>query len=150
MYAFGGVLLLGILAADRRRHDTPRSRAIFVGLLTALTLVLSPVTHGFYFITLLPLLAGLADRWMSKCTPASERTILALILGLFMFADIFRQIPPISDFMKDLGLPLLILLALMAVGALVLEREGALEITVTEIEQKEPSACSWRELRARH
>jgi hypothetical protein len=62
VYGVGIALLLAIaVAAKWRRRDQPRELLLVVGLLISLSFVISPIVHNYYYLGLLPLIAGLLD-----------------------------------------------------------------------------------------
>jgi hypothetical protein len=62
----GALLMAAILAAAGwRGEDTPRERALLVGMLLALGVIVSPVAHSYYAILAMPLVMGVTDAWLA-------------------------------------------------------------------------------------
>jgi hypothetical protein len=125
---FSGALMLaalGVVSGSRRR-DSGRELVILVGLLVALWLVVSPIVHNFYYLMLMPLIAGLLDRKLPAhlLIPRDVRLPVAVIA--FMGIDIAARLPHIGHWLRDAGAPLLSVLWLMCAGAMtLLETRGA-------------------------
>jgi hypothetical protein len=124
-YAVGAVILLGVvLAMGTRRQDSPRDLLIMAGLLIGAALVVNPVSHNYYFLLLLPLVTALLDRGLKN--PAGHGSDLKILLAVavFMFTDLVVRLPSVGPWLRDLGLPLLSLVAMMVAGALALRNDS--------------------------
>jgi hypothetical protein len=120
-YAIGALLLLGVtLAMGARRPDWPRDLLIILGLLIGVALIVNPVSHNYYFLLLLPLVAGLLDRGLEdpSCHASDLKTLL--VIAVFMLTDMLARLPVIGPWSRDFGMPLLSLGAMMVAGAIVL------------------------------
>ncbi|HEV7923981.1 MAG TPA: glycosyltransferase family 87 protein [Verrucomicrobiae bacterium] len=120
-YAIGGLMLLGLaLVIGARRRDTPHELLIIAGLLIGLALVVNPVSHNAYFLLLLPLVAGLLNRGLEDPAGIASGLKMLLVVAVFMLTDLAARLPAIGPWLRDLGLPLLSLVAIMAAGAIAL------------------------------
>jgi len=130
VYAVGVLMLVGIiLVSGFRRGDSPRELCIFTGLLIGTALVISPVTHNYYYLLALPLVAGLLDRNLKA--PASKGIWnIPVILWIFMVVDFSARLPNIGNHLRDWGAPLLSLAAMMWVGAAAMLK-GSMAIRAT-------------------
>ena len=124
VYAVGVLLLLGVgVVSGIRRHDGPQDLLIIAGLLVGLAFVVSPIVHNYYYLVLLPLVAALLDRSLAEgATPAPDPK-LRWVLVVFLVVDVLARLPPIGNHLRDIGLPLLSMVALMCAGAMVLLRK---------------------------
>ena len=123
-YAIGAVLLLGVaFAMGARRRDSPRDLLITAGLLIGVALVVNPVSHNYYFLLLLPLVAVLLDHGLED--PAGRRADLKtlLVVAVFMLTDVVARLPAIGPWLRDFGLPLLSLVGIMAAGVIALGKQ---------------------------
>ena len=128
VYGIGTLMLFGIgLAGGSRRRDTPRELLLISGLLIGLAFVMSPIVHHFYYLVLLPLIVALIDYGLAE--GARRRTIfkLRVTLIVFMVIDFLARMPTVGAYLRDLGLPLLSLIAMMVAGVMVLleQRRGS-------------------------
>ncbi len=125
-YVIGGLVLLGVsLAMGRRRPDSPRNLLIIAGLLIGVALVVNPVSHNYYFLLLLPLIAGLLDNALKDSASRATALSILLVIAVFMLTDLAARLPGVGPWVRDFGLPLLSLVAIMVAGAMVLlERES--------------------------
>ena len=123
VYGVGLLMLIGIAAvAGRRGEDTPRRLLLITGLLIGLGFVICPVVHNFYYLVLLPLLAGLVDYALSLKQWQKPHAMLLIALAVFMIVDIVARLPGIGPVLRDLGAPLLSLVWLMCLGAVIVWR----------------------------
>lgn len=111
--AFAGVLAL----AGFRRQDTARGPFLFVGLLTGVMFLASPVTHAYYFVLLLPLLMALTDAFLEAPPASPTRRWLIAAGAFFLLIEIIGRLPGSKPLVRDLGFPLLTLLTVLAAGA---------------------------------
>jgi hypothetical protein len=126
-YAIGALLLLGVaLAMGARRADSPRDLLIIAGLLLGVALVVTPVSHNYYFLLLLPLVAGLLDRGLADPAGCEADVKTLLAVGIFMLTDLAARLPAIGPWLRDFGLPLLSLVGMMAAGAMALRKQPQL------------------------
>jgi len=135
-YAIGALILLGvILAIGTQRRDAPRHLLISTGLLMGVALIVNPVSHNEYFLLLLPLVTGLLDRGLQA--PARPGFVpdgkAFFIVMAFMLTDLAARLPGIGPWLRELGVPLLSLTAMMAVGAMALRRQSQPQPASTEI-----------------
>ncbi len=128
-YALGALMLLGVmLAMGAERLDSPRDLAISAGLLIGIALAANPISHNYYFLLLLPLVAGLLDRGLEDAGrhPSDSRALLAL--AGFMVVDLAARFGTLGAWLRDLGLPLLSLVGMVVVGAIVLREKRTASI----------------------
>ena len=126
VYGVGAVMLLCVgVVAGIRRHDQPQDLLIVAGLLVGLAFVVSPIVHNYYYLVLLPLVAALLDRALPDGLGRAADLKLSLVLAVFMLADTLARLPNVGGYLRDAGLPLLSMVALMVAGAVVLLRKGA-------------------------
>jgi hypothetical protein len=122
-WLIGGVLtLLTLLAARWRRSDGP-SEALFLGQLTVLMLLLSPVCHLHYFCLSIPLvLSLLAALWERDVSRAAACGTILLLAGTI----VANTLPHFGQFqrLRDDGLAMYAALSLWLVGCLVLWQRG--------------------------
>jgi hypothetical protein len=124
-YAIGALLLLGVvLAMGARRPDSPRDLLIIAGLLIGVALVVNPVSHNYYFLLLLPLVAGLLDRGLEDTAGRGADLKTLLVVAVFMLTDMVARLPAIGPWLRDFGLPLLSLVGMMAAGAMALRKQA--------------------------
>lgn len=120
-YAFGLLALAAIaLAAGFRRSDSACDLLIFCGLLIAVALVISPIVHNYYYLLLIPLITALLDRAWPLDPHKSPAWRILFPLLFFSATDIIVRLPGIGGLLRDLGLPLLSLLCLVATGIVLL------------------------------
>ena len=126
-YAIGALMLLGVtLAIGTRWRHTPGDLPIIAGLLIGVALVVNPVSHNYYFLLLLPLVAGLLNRGLEDPAGFASDSKMLLVVAVFMLTDMVARLPAIGPWLRDLGLPLLSLVAIIAAGAIALqEHKGA-------------------------
>jgi hypothetical protein len=123
-YAIGALLLVGVaLAMGTRRSDSPRDLLIIAGLLIGVALVVNPVSHNYYFLLLLPLVAGLLDRGLEDPAGRGADLKTLLVVAVFMLTDMVARLPGIGPWLRDFGLPLLSLVGMMAAGAMALRKQ---------------------------
>jgi len=122
-YAVGSLMLLGwSFVAGWRRKDSPRQLALLFGTLMGITLVISPVSHNYYFLLLLPLIAGLVDEALTLHRQGSRDRTIIISLCAFMVVDMLARLPGIGGWLRELGLPLLTMVGLICLGALLVYR----------------------------
>jgi hypothetical protein len=122
--AIGGVMLVALaLGVGLRRRESARDLVLLGGILLALSLVLSPTVHNYYYLMLMPLLAALVAHVLESPRQSERRLVVAALL-LFMVTDFLARLPGIGPSLRDLGAPLLSLLLVTALGALVLCRRA--------------------------
>jgi hypothetical protein len=124
VYAVGALMLLGIgFAGGMRPRDKPHELLIITGMLVGLAFVVSPIAHNFYYLVLLPLIAALLDCGLANGLGRARNTKMLLVLLVFMLVDILARLPKIGVFLRDIGAPILSLIALMCAGAVVLLKQ---------------------------
>lgn len=87
-----------------------------------ITLVLSPVSHNYYFLLLMPLIAGLVDEAFVLYLRGSRDWTIIICLSAFMVIDMLARLPGIGDWLRELGLPLLTMVGLICLGVLIVSR----------------------------
>jgi hypothetical protein len=122
-YAVGALMLFGwSFAAGWRRKDSPRQVTLLLGALMGITLVISPVAHNYYFLLLLPLVAGLVDEALAQQEQGVRPRTLIVSLITFTSIDILARIPGIGGWLREAGLPLLSLAGLICLASLIIYR----------------------------
>ncbi len=117
VYAAGLTLLLAAAAVfGPRRDDSPSDLLIMGGILMGLALIINPVTHNYYFLLLMPVISALAQHAMLD--KSDRKTVFAL--GAFMLVDLIARLPRIGPWLRDAGVPLLTVMALLAAGGAIL------------------------------
>lgn len=124
VYVVGALMLLGVgMVSGIRRKDGPQDLLITAGLLIGLAFVVSPIVHNYYYLVLLPLVAALLDRSLADGSRSPDKKLLA-VLVIFMTADLLARLPGIGNDLRDLGVPLLSMIAMMCAGAVMLLRRN--------------------------
>jgi hypothetical protein len=124
VYGIGALLFVGVFVAmGMRRQDTPRNLLISAGLLMGLALVISPVTHNYYFLLLLPLIAALVDFSAGDGTSRGANRKLLLLMSVFTVTDLLARLPGIGPWLRNAGVPFLTMAAMLVAGAWVLMGE---------------------------
>ncbi len=123
--ALAGLAMLAAAcwAAGRRRTENRRAAYGFAGMLTGIMLLMSPVTHSFYLVLLIPLLMALVDSGLDAGITPRRRLTLATILGLFWVVDLIIRLVPKNGVVPTLGLPTLTVLMLLTAGAWMLHND---------------------------
>jgi hypothetical protein len=123
-WLIGGLFTLATLAvAGRRRTLTGPPLVLFVGSLTLIMLLMSPVCHTHYFALSLPLVMGLiAWHWERTGKPA----LSPAVVGLIAVQVIGNTLPllPVTEVLKDVGLATYTALILWALACRVVWRSG--------------------------
>jgi len=122
------IISIGIISL-RRLESSPRNDLILVGLLMGWSFIVAPVARNAYFLLLLPLLAALVDYKLPKLIYNFRDLRLSTAVVVFMVIDLVVRVPGFGGWLRDLGLPLLSVVCLMAAGAVVLLGEGAGELS---------------------
>jgi len=137
-YAIGALMLLGIgLMSGVRRRDSARDLLILTGLLMGTALVITPVAHNYYYLLLLPLLTALFEYGLSDAG-LRGRIWLASVMSFFMLTDILARMPGIGPWLRDWGVPLLSLVAMLVTGAIVLLKSPAAPASPPRLLATEP------------
>jgi hypothetical protein len=127
-YAIGALMLLGVtMAMGCRRSDSPRGLLIIAGMLIGVALVVSPVSHNYYFLLLLPLVAGLLDRGLEAPGARAPDSKTLLVVAIFMLTDLLARLPALGPWLRDLGVPLLSLVGMIVAGAMALREQDRLK-----------------------
>ena len=124
-FALAGLFtLLTLAAASRRRREDGTGVALFLGALTLIMLVSSPVCHTHYFMLSLPLVMALLARTWDR---AGDARLTRGVWVLLLTQLIGNALPLIPAFwvVKDAGLALYTALGLWAAACLSLWRGGA-------------------------
>ncbi len=117
----GGLLTLGlILALGRRRQDDPIRLLLFVGGLTVVMGISSPVSHTHYFCLAVPLVMGLAEH--SRRIHGNALFPGPAMLGVLVLIGMLFALPmiPFWEARRQAGLPLFGCLILWTVTIVVL------------------------------
>jgi hypothetical protein len=122
-WLIGGTFTLLTLLAAGRRHESGPATVLFLGALTLLMILCSPVCHTHYFTLSLPLvmaLLALAGQGRGRRTSGVG---LKSLLVLQLVGNTLPLLPPL-ELLKDTGLAMYTALALWAVACVVLWRQG--------------------------
>ena len=133
-YAIGALMLLGVtLAMSGRRADSPCDLLLIAGLLVGVALVVNPVSHHYYFLLLLPLVAGLVDCGLELPGLHRARPGMLWVVGVFMLTDVLARIPGVGPWLRDAGLPMLTLLGMMVAGAVALRNRERFDLHTVDV-----------------
>ncbi len=128
-FALAGLCtLLTLAAASRRRREDGPGVALFLGALTLIMLVSSPVCHTHYFMLSLPLVMALLARMWDRAGDARLSRGVWVLLLTQLIGNALPLIPAL-DILKDAGLALYTALGLWAVACLSLWRGGVAPAT---------------------
>lgn len=118
------VVLAGVLLFFGRDLSQNSSRDVVLGggLLACLALLFNPVIHSYSFVLVLPLLTALVDVSMDSAFSQSYRRTIIWVLSAFILTAILSTFTPLKLILRDLGLPLISLLALFFMGLSVYAR----------------------------
>jgi hypothetical protein len=117
VYAIGAVLLAGAAwVFGVRRDDSPEDLLIIAGMLMGLALIINPVSHNYYFLLLLPVVAALLHRNLEH----EAGSKLLIVLAAFAATDLAARLPGIGPWLRDDGFPLLSMIGMLGAGAVVL------------------------------
>ena len=129
VYAVGVLMLLGVgVVSGIRRQDGPQDLLIIAGLLVGLAFVVSPIVHNYYYLVLLPLVAALLDCSLPDGSGRTLNRKLLAVLVIFMVGDMLARLPGIGNQLRDFGVPLLSMVAMMCAGAMVLLRKETVPV----------------------
>lgn len=124
VYVVGVLMLLGVgVVSGIRRQDKPPDLLIIAGLLVGLAFVVSPIVHNYYYLVLLPLVAALLDCSLPDDSGRALNRKLLAVLAIFTVGDMLARLPGIGNHLRDFGVPLLTMVAMMCAGATVLLRK---------------------------
>jgi hypothetical protein len=123
---------LTLAAASRRRMEDGPGVVLFLGSLTVVMLVSSPVCHTHYFALSLPLVVALVAREWDRAGDMRIRPGLWLLLALQLVGNTLPLVAGLEVF-KDAGLALYTALALWATACVSLWRGGTAR-TATPVE----------------
>jgi hypothetical protein len=120
----GLVLTMGTLLSVGRRPLHGADVPLFVGALTLVMLLLSPVCHTHYFALALPAVMGLLARaWEEEPDRVWLRPGLAALFGLVVAGNVLPLLPYAwGEFLKDTGLAMYAALALWLTACVILAR----------------------------
>jgi hypothetical protein len=122
VYVIGAVMLIATgLVAGIRRQDGPMDLLIISGILIGMAFIVSPIVHNYYYLGLLPLVAGLLKNGLENSKAAGKK--VWGVLGFFMLADLLARVPGVGNQLRDLGVPMLSMVAMMCLGAWILLRK---------------------------
>jgi hypothetical protein len=115
--------LLTLLAARSRRQESGLTTVLFLGALTLIMILCSPVCHTHYFVLSVPLVMSLiALEWQRRGT-TDLSTGLTILLTLQIIGNTLPLLPPF-EILKDTGLALYTALSLWSVACGVLWKQG--------------------------
>jgi hypothetical protein len=110
---------LTLVAGWRHRRDQRLSLPLFVGGLTVIMILSSPVCHSHYFLLALPLVMGLlAAAWEQDRVTKLSWTLTAFMTCLVLGPGL--QLVPAFEILKDLGIGMYAVMALWLSGCLLL------------------------------
>jgi hypothetical protein len=121
------MLLAFVAAVGFRRQRSRREVVIIAGILIGLVFVVSPMVHNYYYLMLMPLLAGLVDECLDRSPGHGLSRVVVGALGFFLLIDLLARLPGIGSWLRDCGLPFLSLVMLMLAGVSVLLRKSVPE-----------------------
>ncbi len=122
-----------ILAMGARRLDSPRDLVIVAGLLIGIALAVNPISHNYYFLLLLPLVAGLLDRGLVELGSHPSNFGALLALAIFMLVDMAARFGSLGSWLRDLGLPVLSLVGIVVAGAIVLREKRIAPVVLASV-----------------
>ena len=126
VYVIGAVMLLSVaFITGFRRTDAPRDLLFVSGLFIGLALVVSPVVHNYYYLLLLPVITALLDRSLESGLRRTAVFGLASVSIAFTLIDILARMPSIGHWLRDVGAPLLSVIALLSAASFVMLRPAA-------------------------
>jgi len=131
-WLIGGLLtVMTVLAAGPREADDPLRVVLFIGLLTILMLLLSPVSHLHYFcLSVIVVAALLADRWRRSAVPVWSGGLICLLV-VNAIANLLPQIPGL-EVLRDVGVAMYAAVLLWIVGTLTLFQRGRAPIAAID------------------
>jgi hypothetical protein len=124
-WLLGALFTLATLAiAGFRRKLTGPALVLFVGSLTLIMILMSPVCHTHYFALSLPLVMGLIG-WIWERSGKAE--LSPGIIGIIALQVIGNTLPllPATEILKDVGLATYAALMLWLLACVALRRFGA-------------------------
>ena len=123
VYAAGILLLAGVgTAGGFRRSDSARELLMISGLLIGIALVVSPIVHNYYYLLMLPLIAGLLDFALPREGDPGPKWKIIAVIAFFTATDLLARLPGVGGRLRDWGVPLVSLLCLLFTAALVIYR----------------------------
>jgi len=99
----GALTLLTLAAGGWRNTRDPRREALFLGALTLVMILASPVCHLHYFCLSLPLVAGLLAVVLERLEYIRMRTGFVVLASVFFVCSLLPVIPRL-EFLRDHGL----------------------------------------------
>lgn len=108
---------------------SPRTDLMIVGLLIGWSLIAAPVVRNSYFLLLLPLLAGLVDYKLPHLIYDFHALRPPWPVIIFMATDMLVRVPGLGGWLRDLGMPFLSVIWVMAAGTLMLSKESFGEVS---------------------
>ncbi len=131
------LLTFGAVVGFRRQRSS-RELLIIIGILIGLVFVVCPTVHNFYYLLLMPLLAGLIYQFLDESPAHRLNRSIPVTLGFFLLIDLLARIPGIGPWLRDCGLPFVSLVMLMITGLSVLLRKEINETTGCELRVLNP------------
>lgn len=119
----GTFTLLTLFAARWRRQESALDTSLFIGALTLIMILCSPVCHTHYFTLSLPLVMGLLALEWRRRGALTMGPGLKLLLAAQVVGSILPLLPPL-EVLKDTGLAMYTALTLWATACVVLWRQG--------------------------
>ncbi|MDB6058528.1 MAG: hypothetical protein JWO95_2372 [Verrucomicrobiales bacterium] len=125
VYVTGCLMLLGFcfVAGKSGGDDSPQHILLLAGILIGTALLINPVVHNYYYLLLLPLLTSLVHHRLTNAAPSSPLTSVSTLLITFTLIDILTRMPNIGPWLRDVGAPLLSVVALLITAAAIRIRE---------------------------
>jgi hypothetical protein len=115
--------VLTLLAARRRRQESGPATVLFIGALTLIMILCSPVCHTHYFTLSLPLvMVLLALEWQRRGT-TDIGAGLKILLAVQIVGNTLPLLPPF-EILKDTGLAMYTALALWVAACAALWKQG--------------------------
>jgi hypothetical protein len=114
-----GLTLLTLLAAGWKRSDDALSRALVLGSLVTIMLLVAPVCHPHYLCHWLPLVTALVAWDMQRRGQDRLSKAMLCFLGGGLLANLLTSVPGLAP-LRDGGLATAVGLSLWAAGTLVL------------------------------
>ena len=127
VYAFGALMTIATIGLmGWRRKDSPHELLLITGLLVGIALIVSPVTHNFYYLLMLPPVTALIDLGLPQGSGSKLNWKLLLPVVVFMLGDLLARLPGIGRILRDNGITTVSLLWLLATGAVFLASRAKL------------------------
>jgi hypothetical protein len=119
----GTFTLLTLCAARWRRQESAWETTLFIGALTLVMILCSPVCHTHYFTLSLPLVMGLLALAWQRHGSMIIGAGLKVLLAVQVVGNVLPLLPPL-EVLKDIGLAMYTALALWAAACVALWKQG--------------------------